>query len=92
MIACEYQKDSAVRYLLQLKNIDVSVIAAQDSTGDSGDSKVVKRKSALHIAAIHDSVEIAKMLIDSGCPLYEQDHEVSQMLIACPLMYMYLSV
>ena len=49
------------------------------SEGDDVDVDA-EGKSALHIAAIHDSVEIAKMLIEKGCPLLIQDLEVSTSL------------
>lgn len=74
LIACEYQKAEAVKFLLELPNINVSVCAEHVSDGDDEE---VKGKSALHIAAIHDSAEIAEMLIEKGCPLLVQDLEVS---------------
>ena len=81
LTACEYQKAEAVEYLLTLPNIDLSVCAehvpiSDDDVPDGLDGEG-KGKSALHIAAIHDSGRIAKMLIEKGCPLCIQDLEVS---------------
>ena len=76
LIACEYQKADAVRYLLELSDVDVSACA--EHVPDSSDEEI-KGKSALHIAAIHDSAEIAELLIEKGCPLLVQDLEVSEM-------------
>ena len=83
-----------VRYLLQLAHIDVSVCAGQESVGasDASSLRVVTGKSAVHIAAIHNSVDIAEMLIKlkSGCPLNVQDAEVGQkfaritIMVLCP--------
>ena len=72
-----------MEYLLTLHTIDVSACAEcvpADDDGDvpDGSDGGVNGKSALHIAAIHDSVKIAEMLIESGCPLCVQDLEVSQ--------------
>ena len=81
LIACEYQKTEAVQYLLTLPEINVAVCAERVPVGDDDSSDVEARgKSALHIASIHDSAEIAEMLIDKGCPLLVQDLEVSQAL------------
>ena len=71
-----------MEYLLTLHTIDVSACAecvpADDGDLPDGSDGGVNGKSALHIAAIHDSVKIAEMLIESDCPLCVQDLEVSQ--------------
>lgn len=81
LIACEYQKIEAVQCLLEYPNIDVTACAERVPVSEGDDVDVdAEGKSALHIAAIHDSVEIAKMLIEKGCPLLIQDLEVSTSL------------
>ena len=77
-----------VRCLLKLANIDVSVCAGQESVGDGDDSVMVIGKTALHIAAIHDSMEIADMLVQRGCPLNVQDAEVGPKLHTYMSQYM----
>ena len=72
----------AVEYLLTLPDVDVSACAECVATVDDGDvpdgsDEGASGKSALHIAAIHDSAKIAEMLIKGGCPLCIQDLEVS---------------
>ena len=72
----------AVEYLLTLPNVDVSacaecVVAVDDGDVPDGSDEGANGKSALHIAAIHDSAKIAEMLIKGGCPLCIQDLEVS---------------
>ena len=83
LIACEYQKADAVRYLLELPDVDVSACA--EHVPDIS-AEVVKGKSALHIAAIHDNAEIAEVLIKKGCPLLVQDLEVSEMGWLCAIV------
>lgn len=73
----------AVEYLLTLPDADVSacaesVAAADDGDPPDGSDEGASGKSALHIAAIHDSAKIAELLIEGGCPLCVQDLEVSR--------------
>ena len=73
----------AVEYLLTLPRVDVSACAesvaaaGDDDDAPDGTGEGASGKSALHIAAIHDSAKIADMLIKGGCPLCVQDLEVS---------------
>ncbi len=50
---------AAVQYLVDRPDVDVSDFAIENSDGDR-----IGEKSALHIAAIHDSFEIAKILVN----------------------------
>ena len=78
----------AVEYLLTLPIVDVSACAecvavADDVDAPDGSSEGASGKSALHIAAIHDSAKIADILIKGGCPLCVQDLEVRQWEVLC---------
>ena len=82
----------AVEYLLTLSDVNVSACAesvaavddGDDDTGPDGSGEGAQGgKSALHIAAIHDSAKIAEMLIKGGCPLCVQDLEVSLSFVCC---------
>ena len=76
LTACEYQKVDAVHYLVGRSDVDVSdfVVESSDEGGRTGE------KSALHIAAIHDSEEIAKALLDKGCKANRKDIMVCKLL------------
>ncbi len=37
------------------------------------------KKTGLHIAAFHDSAEVAQLLVDHSCPLEIQDADVSEL-------------
>ena len=84
-MACEYQKLEVVRYLLRedegARDVgvrDLSVDAsARAMEKDPKTNKVIGHKTGLHLAAIHDSPEIAQELIAKGCPLAAQDCRVS---------------
>lgn len=68
-----------MEYLLTLPDVDVSACAecvVDDGDVPDGSDEGANGKSALHIAAIHDSAKIAEMLIKGGCPLCIQDLEV----------------
>ena len=80
LTACEYKKVDIVQYLLKLPGVDVSVIA--HTANDQVDAETTnfdgqqRGKTALHIAAVHNSAELAQLLIDNGCPLSIKDKEV----------------
>ena len=81
-MACEYQKLELVRYLLrEVPGVDASACAEEK---DPNIGKVGS-KTGLHLAAIHDSPEIAQELIAKQCPLDVQDCVVS--LTACSAHY-----
>lgn len=71
----------AVEYLLTLSNIDMLAcatwLATDDGDAADGSDEAATGKSALHIAAIHDSVKIAELLINMCFPLCKQDSKVS---------------
>ena len=63
-MACEYQKVAVVARLVEMAEVDVSAV-----TDDL--------KNALHIAAIHDSSEIATLLMEKKSSLIvQQDSKV----------------
>ena len=79
-MACEYQKLEVVRYLLEgdqgardvgVENLGVDVTASAEEKDAA--TQNVGRKTGLHLAAIHDSLDIAQELIIKGCPLDTQD-------------------
>ncbi len=83
LTACEYQKVDAVHYLVGRSDVDVSdfVVESSDEGGRTGE------KSALHIAAIHDSEEIAKALLDKGCKANRKDKMVCNQKKLCKANY-----
>ena len=77
-----------MEYLLTLPDVDVAACAECVAAVDDGDlpdhsDDGANGKSALHIAAIHDSAKIAELLIKGGCPLCVQDLEVNQGTVYC---------
>ena len=72
--ACEYQKLKTVEYLASRDDVDVSDFA-KERTGEGEDVRTGE-KSALHLAAIHDSHEIARVLVEKGCKMDRIDIEV----------------
>lgn len=76
LTACEYKKVDIVNFLLHLPNIDIS-IAMSDLSGTEATIKGHPRgRTALHIAAAHNSVDIVDILIKKECPLSVQDQNV----------------
>ena len=59
-----------MNYLIGRSDVDVSDFVKEDDGERTGE------KSALHIAAIHDSAEIAKALLDRGCKADQKDKMV----------------
>ena len=78
LVACEYQHKDMVEYLLSLPDVDPSASTSMDGSGEGN--------TGLHIAAIHDSPEIAKLLIDR-CPTAVFNKEVKLL----PGIYMYFT-
>ena len=78
MTACEYKKVDIVDYLLNDLGDTLSIAAMAPST--RGTEVSVKHRqrgrTALHIAAAHNSVDIIEMLIDKECPPAIQDRHV----------------
>ena len=74
LIACEYQKLKTVVYLTSRDDVDVSDFAEERTK--EGDDVRTGEKSALHLAAIHDSHEIARVLIEKGCKIDRVDSKV----------------
>ena len=79
-MACEYQKHEVVRYLLRedqgaqdMGVEDLGVDASASAEEIDAETGNVGRKTGLHLAAIHDSLDIAYELITKGCPLDIQD-------------------
>ena len=59
------------------------VAVADEVDAPDGSGEGASGKSALHIAAIHDSAKIADILIKGGCPLSVQDLEVRKWEVLC---------
>ena len=68
LVACEYKKVEIVEFLLQVEGVDCKACAVK-SDREGG-------KTGLHIAAIHDSVKLARILIREGCPPAALDEQV----------------
>lgn len=71
LTACEYQKVETVRYLASREDIDVLYSAEEVGPGER-----VGHKSGLHLAAIHDSSDIADILLKHGCTVDIVDEKV----------------
>ena len=85
-MACEYQKLEVVRYLLRedegardvgVRDLSVDASACAMEKDPKTNKIIGRNKTGLHLAAIHDSPEIAQELIAKGCPLDTQDCRVS---------------
>ena len=78
MTACEYKNVDIVNYLLSDLGDVVSVAAMAPSTSGTEASTENRHRgrTALHIAAAHNSVDIVEMLIEKKCPLAIQDMNV----------------
>ena len=84
MTACEYKKVDIVKYLLSLADVDIAVVATSElSDIETTDKSRQRGRTALHIAAAHNSAEIVGMLIEKKCPLSIQDNEVRSNYYVC---------
>ena len=84
MTACEYKKVNIVKYLLSLTGVDIAVVATSElSDIETTDESRQRGRTALHIAAAHNSAEIVGMLIEKKCPLSIQDNKVSSYYYGC---------
>ena len=64
-----------VEYLLSLDQVDPKAC-----TGISADGTTPEGNTGLHFAALHDTPDIARLLIKYQCPLDIQDSEVCAMV------------
>ena len=72
LMACEYKKEEIMEYLFSLPDFDVTT-----TTNSQLDTELTERgRTALHIAAAHNSLNIVKLLIQKRCPLTKQDEKV----------------
>jgi len=76
LTACEYQKIDIVRYLAKIVEVNFSVCCADQHPGTNEEDQQ-GGMTGLHLAAIHDSPEIASLLIEKGCPINGLDKEVN---------------
>jgi len=76
LTACEYQKIDVVRYLAEIAEVNFSVCCADQHSGTDEEGRQ-GGMTGLHLAAIHDSPEIASLLIEKGCPINSLDKEVN---------------
>lgn len=70
--ACEYRKEDVVEHLLALPDVDVSTVTTEPTDLESE----VRERTALHIAAAHNSIKIVQLLIKKKHPLTIQDKKV----------------
>ena len=71
--ACEYRKEDIVQYLLTLPDVDVATVTTEPTDHESE----ARERTALHIAAAHNSINIVKLLIEKEHPLTVKDENVS---------------
>jgi len=76
LTACEYQRIDIVRHLAKIAEVNFAACCAgQDS--DTDEEGRQGGMMGLHLAAIHDSPEIASLLIEKGCPIDALDEKVN---------------
>ena len=71
LTACDYQNVKTVKYLAGRSDVDFSDFA-EEILGE-GDEERRGQRSGLHISAIHDSHEIAAILVEKGCKIDLKD-------------------
>ena len=76
LTACEYQRIDIVRHLAKIAEVNFSACCA-DQDSDTDEEGRQWGMMGLHLAAIHDSPEIASLLIEKGCPIDALDEEVN---------------
>jgi ankyrin repeat protein len=75
LVACEYQKLEMMRYFMQLPGVDIEACChGAEGMGATG----------LHLAAYHNALGVAELLIEAGCRLDAVDKNVSPLLCATP--------
>ena len=93
MTACEYRKADIVKYLLDdLGDIIVSAMTPSMSSTKATVEDQLRGRTALHIAAAHNSVDILDMLIKKNCPLAIQDEHVRCVCMWCVCVCVCVSV
>lgn len=75
MVACEYQKSETVKYLL-CELPEGTIYPGFPPQDETTTASQPVGKTGLHLAALHDHLEIAELLIEKGCPLLNQDEKV----------------
>lgn len=76
LTACEYQMIDIVRYLAKIPDVNFSVCCADQDNPGADEEDWRGGMTGLHLAAIHDSPEIASLLIEMGCPINTQNEQV----------------
>jgi hypothetical protein len=71
-VACEYKKIEVVKHLTEQLTEVVDANACCHSGKDG-----TFMNSALHLAAIHNSVEVAELMLSANCSLNLVDKDVS---------------
>lgn len=66
-----------MQYLLSLPDVNVVTTSSQLDTEPSDPDNRERERTALHIAAAHNSLNIVKLLIEKGHPLTITDEKVS---------------
>ena len=67
-MACENLEEEILKYLLKDVGIElVDVTASTTSTDENGN------KTGLHLVAAYDMSEMARLLIEGGCPIDAKD-------------------
>ena len=65
-----------MRYLAKIAEVNFSVYCVDQHSGTNEEDRQ-GGMTGLHLAAIHDSPEIASLLIEKGCPINTLDNEVN---------------
>ena len=72
LIACRHQKTDIVKYFAGIDGVDFSACCESSRNNEDGQKGI----TGLHLAAIHDSPEIARLLIEKKCPVLTQNEKV----------------
>ena len=78
-MACEYDNEEIIKFLLELEDPEHEPIVEVDACTEVNDEGTGVN-TGLHLAAIHDTDAVAKILIKKGCPIDAKDAKVGTRL------------
>ena len=74
-MACEYDNEEIIKFLLELEDPEHEPLVEVDACTEVNDEGT-GINTGLHLAAIHDTDAVAKVLIKKGCPIDAKDAKV----------------
>ena len=73
-----------MRCLAEITEVNISVCCDDQDSGSDWEDRQ-GGMTGLHLAAIHDSPEIASLLIEKGCPINALDKKVNSIILPAQL-------